>query len=63
VVTILVVGFLLITWRKVLPVLLPALFTVYLAYGFIRPRLSRKLVHEIEDQGEDDEDEDPPHGV
>ncbi|MCL4181000.1 MAG: CDP-diacylglycerol--serine O-phosphatidyltransferase [Verrucomicrobia bacterium] len=59
VVTILLVGFLLIAWRKVLPVLLPVLFTAYLAYGFIRPRLSRKLVHEIEDQsGDEDEDED-----
>jgi CDP-diacylglycerol---serine O-phosphatidyltransferase len=61
VVTILLVGVLLITWRKVLPVLLPALFTAYLVYGFIRPRLSRKLVHEIEDQGdEDDEEEQDP---
>jgi CDP-diacylglycerol--serine O-phosphatidyltransferase len=60
VVTILLVGFLLITWRKVLPVLLPVMFTAYLVYGFIRPRLSRKLVHEIEDQDEEDEEEEQP---
>jgi hypothetical protein len=50
----------LITWRKVLPVLLPVMFTAYLVYGFIRPRLSRKLVHEIEDQDEEDEEEEQP---
>jgi hypothetical protein len=41
-------------WRKVLPVVLPIMFTAYLIYGFVRPRLSRKIVREIED--EDDED-------
>ncbi len=53
---ILLAGFFLIAWRKVLPVVLPVLFTTYLIYGFIRPRLSRKIVHEIEDE-EDDEEE------
>lgn len=57
VVTILVVGFVLIGWRQVLPGVLPLLFTAYLVYGFVRPRLSRELVREIEDD-EDDEEED-----
>ncbi len=60
VVTMLLVGFLLIAWRKVLPVLLPVMFAAYLVYGFIRPRLPHKLVHELEDQDEEDEDEEPP---
>lgn len=55
VITILVIGFFLITWRKILPVVLPVLFTAYLIYGFIRPRLSRKIVQEIEDEAEEDE--------
>jgi CDP-diacylglycerol--serine O-phosphatidyltransferase len=54
---ILVVGFLLIAWRKVLPLVLPVIFTAYLSYGFIRPRLSRKIRHEIE---QEEEDEDHP---
>jgi CDP-diacylglycerol---serine O-phosphatidyltransferase len=54
VVTILVVGFVLIGWRHVVPLVLPLVFTAYLGYGFVRPRLSRKLVQEIEDH-EDDE--------
>jgi len=53
---ILLVGFVFIV-RKVLPVVLPLVFTAYLVYGFIRPRLSRKIRHEIE-QEEDDEEED-----
>jgi len=53
--TIVVVGFFLIAWRQVIPVLLPILFTAYLVYGFIRPRLSRKMVHEIEEEDEEEE--------
>jgi CDP-diacylglycerol---serine O-phosphatidyltransferase len=48
-------GVFLIAWRRVLPIVLPLIFTAYLVYGFIRPRLSRKLVREIEE--EDDEEE------
>ena len=33
-----------------------ALFTGYLVYGFIRPRLSRKMVHDIEEEEEDEEE-------
>ena len=50
---VLCVGFFLILWENVLPVLAPAAFTAYLIYGFVRPRISRAWRHEIED--EDDE--------
>jgi hypothetical protein len=33
------------------------MFTAYLVYGFIRPRISRKVRDEIEE--EDDHDEEP----
>ena len=32
----------------------PSMFTIYLLYGFIRPRISRKVRHEIEEEEEDD---------
>ena len=32
---------------------LPAFFTLYLIYGFIRPRISRKVRYEIEEEEED----------
>jgi CDP-diacylglycerol--serine O-phosphatidyltransferase len=38
----------------ILPFVLPLLFTTYLIYGFIRPRISRKMIHNIEDEDDDD---------
>jgi CDP-diacylglycerol---serine O-phosphatidyltransferase len=52
-VIVLCVGFLLILWENVLPVLAPLVFTAYLLYGFVRPRISRAWRREIEE--EDDE--------
>ena len=52
-------AFLFIARKQILPVALPLIFTAYLVYGFIRPRLSRKLVHEIEEE-EEEEEEEPP---
>jgi len=49
-------GGLLVLREKVLYYVLPAFFTLYLLYGFIRPRLSWTLRHEIEEE----EDEDGP---
>ncbi len=49
------VGVFLILWKKILPVILPIVFTAYLLYGFIRPHISRKMRRGIE--YEDDEDE------
>jgi CDP-diacylglycerol--serine O-phosphatidyltransferase len=42
---------------RILVYLLAGFFTLYLVYGFIRPRISRKMRYEIE---EEDEDEDEP---
>jgi CDP-diacylglycerol---serine O-phosphatidyltransferase len=55
---VLLIGFFVILWDKILQVVLPILFTAYLVYGFIRPHISRKIRHEIEDE-EEDEDENP----
>jgi CDP-diacylglycerol--serine O-phosphatidyltransferase len=46
-------GGILILREKVLYYLLPLFFTAYLVYGFIRPRISRRMRKEIEE----DEDE------
>jgi len=51
----LVVGFFFILRRQVIPLVLPILFTAYLVYGFVRPRLSRKMVHDIEEEEEEEE--------
>lgn len=53
---ILVMGAVLIFQLKLLRFLLPIAFTAYLLYGFIRPRISREMRREIEDE-EDDDDE------
>ena len=60
VVTILIVGFILTLQFKGLPLVLPFLFTAYLVYGFIRPRIPRKVIHEIEDEDEDEDEEGDP---
>ena len=53
-VAVLLFGSVLILREKILYWVLPLFFTSYLIYGFIRPRVSRKVRHEIED---DDDDE------
>lgn len=50
-------GLLIILWKRVLPVALPLFFTLYLIYGFVRPRISRKVRQELEDDDEEDEQE------
>jgi CDP-diacylglycerol--serine O-phosphatidyltransferase len=52
VVTILLIGLVFILRNKILPVVLPLFFTSYLVYGFIRPRISRRIRHEIEEEDE-----------
>ena len=54
---ILFIGAVLILQEKILVFVLPLFFTAYLIYGFIRPRISRKVVQEIEDE---EDDEHPP---
>src|SRR5881628_264627 len=47
-------GLLLTLQDKILFYVLPAFFTLYLVYGFIRPRISRKMRKEIEEEDEED---------
>jgi CDP-diacylglycerol---serine O-phosphatidyltransferase len=55
VIAILFIGCLVILRQYILPVVLPIIFTAYLLYGFIRPRISRKVREEIEEEPDDDE--------
>jgi CDP-diacylglycerol---serine O-phosphatidyltransferase len=48
-------GLILVLRERILYYVLPAFFTLYLLYGFIRPRMSLRVRREIE---EEDEDED-----
>jgi len=54
-IAILFVGSILILQEKILVFVLPVVFTAYLVYGFVRPRISRQIVHEIEDEEPEDE--------
>ncbi len=55
----LVLGAFFVMWRHVLPVVAPLVFTAYLLYGFVRPRISRQMRQDIEED-EDEEEADPP---
>lgn len=56
-VTILFIGLIIITRGKILIFFLPIFFTCYLIYGFVRPRISRKMRAEIEEEeGEENGD-------
>ena len=56
----LLVGSVVILQERILYIVMPILFTAYLLYGFIRPRISRKMRREIE---EDEEDEEASEGA
>ncbi len=47
-------GFILVLQEQILYYVLPAVFTAYLVYGFIRPRISRKMRREIEEEDEEE---------
>src|SRR5215213_2341984 len=47
------IGSIVILQERVLYIALPLLFTVYLLYGFVRPYISRKMRHEIEEDEEE----------
>lgn len=51
-----ILGLLVILREKILYYVLPAVFTLYLVYGFVRPRISRQMRREIEED-EDEEEE------
>ncbi len=55
-VTTLFIGCLIILWKYILYFVLPVIFTAYLLYGFIRPRISRKVREDIEEEIEDDDE-------
>ncbi len=55
VVVILVIGFLIVLRSKIIPIVLPWVFVSYLIYGFVRPYISRRIRHEIEDSGDPDD--------
>jgi CDP-diacylglycerol--serine O-phosphatidyltransferase len=57
-VAVLFIGAVVILRDKLLTFVLPIFFTAYLIYGFIRPRISRKMRHEIEDEDDEEEEED-----
>jgi CDP-diacylglycerol---serine O-phosphatidyltransferase len=54
VVAIFFIGVLVLLRGLILPFVLPIVFTAYLIYGFIRPRISRQMRREIEDEDEDE---------
>ncbi len=54
VIIILTVGFFIILWQKVLPVILPVVFTAYLLYGFLRPHTSAWLRKAIEEEDDNE---------
>ena len=56
VVTVIFVGCLFVLWRYLLPVVLPLMFTGFLLYGFVRPRISRKVREDIEEETEEDDE-------
>lgn len=55
-IAVLLIGAFIILWDRILHFVLPLLFTAYLLYGFIRPRISRKMRHDIEDEDNDDDE-------
>lgn len=59
VVAILFIGSLLLLREIILPFVLPVIFTAYLVYGFVRPRISRQMRREIEDEEDEDETLEP----
>jgi len=56
-IAILILGSVVITQGMVLIFVLPVLFTGYLVYGFVRPRISRKMRHDIEEEDVEEEDD------
>lgn len=54
------IGVLIVLRDKILPLVLPVIFTAYLVYGFIRPRISRRMRREIEDADELEEPNQSP---
>ncbi|MEP6662531.1 MAG: CDP-diacylglycerol--serine O-phosphatidyltransferase [Verrucomicrobiota bacterium] len=56
IIIVLLLGCFILFWKAFLHFVLPILFTAYLLYGFIRPRISRKIRQDIEDEDEEDDE-------
>ncbi len=46
-------GFFIVLWEKILPVVLPIIFIIYLIYGFVRPWISPQMRRDIEELEEE----------
>jgi CDP-diacylglycerol--serine O-phosphatidyltransferase len=55
--TLMFLGVLVVLRQWVLPLILPAIFTAYLLYGFVRPYLPRQVRENIEEEEEDLEEQ------
>jgi CDP-diacylglycerol---serine O-phosphatidyltransferase len=55
-IAVLFLGSIVILEKQVLIFVLPVFFTAYLVYGFIRPRISRRIRREIEEEEDEDEE-------
>jgi CDP-diacylglycerol--serine O-phosphatidyltransferase len=53
----LLVGSVVVLWERVLYIVMPLMFTAYLLYGFVRPRVSRRVRREIEEDEDTEFDE------
>ena len=53
--TLMFLGLLLVLQKRVLPFILPAIFTAYLLYGFVRPYLPRRVREGIEEEEDSEE--------
>lgn len=56
VIAVLSIGALVVLRNYILPVIVPAIFTLYLIYGFVRPRISGKVRQEIEEEEEESDE-------
>jgi len=59
VIIVVALGFFVILWEKVVPIAAPAIFTIYLIYGFVRPWIPRRAQHAIEEEDEEEESPSP----
>ena len=60
VVATLFIGLIVVLRERVLYWVLPLFFTSYLVYGFVRPHISRQMIHDIEEDEDDEDREDAP---
>lgn len=56
VVAMIFIGAIFVLRERIIYFVLPIVFTAYLVYGFVRPHISRRMRHEIEEEGEDEDE-------